>query len=280
MKEEKGSIVNYVAAILGVYVAAHLAYIIVTFFTVPMIIVDDSYYSTDPRLDILPPVSYKKIKVNNVTINVAVCGNQNDELLIFLHGVPETGRLGWYHQLHHFCNKGYFVLAPDNRGFNTSHKARCHHGYSTDKSANDIIGLIKYFKKTNAYIVSHDFGGAVGWWIGIFYPQYVKKLVVLNCPHPVAFRNLLRSSITQLRKSWYIFFFQLPFFPEYFLSKNNYEFFGNALVKMVPKGFTKRQIQDYKKSWSEPGATSGLVGWYREAVQGNKKEKKMLKEKK
>jgi len=270
-------VVNLIAALLGAIVAIGLSWQIVQFFAVPMIDLDDSYYA-DPGAFIDPPVIYKKIKVNNITLNVATCGNKNGELLIFLHGVPETGRLGWYHQLNYFCNKGYFVLAPDNRGFNTSYKAPCRTGYSTDKTANDIVGLIKYFDRSNAYIVSHDFGGAVGWWLGIFYPQYVKKLVVLNCPHPVAFRNHLQSSLTQLRKSWYIFFFQLPFFPEYYLSKNNYQTFANALIKTVPKGFTKRQIQSYKQAWREPGAVNGLVNWYREVLQGNKKEKQMLKE--
>jgi pimeloyl-ACP methyl ester carboxylesterase len=78
---------------------------------------------------------------------------------------------------------------------------------------------------------------------------------------------LRRGDPEQLRRSWYIFAFQIPWLPEYLLRKNDWR---NAVRVLRGSGkihtFTNEDIAEYKKAWSQPGAMTAMVHWYRAAV--------------
>ena len=85
-------------------------------------------------------------------MSVLVGGDPKGELLIFLHGFPETAYLAWHHQLDHFSRLGYFVVAPDQRGYNNSAKFSSLMDYHLDLLAADIIGLIDHFGREKASV--------------------------------------------------------------------------------------------------------------------------------
>jgi epoxide hydrolase 4 len=60
------------------------------------------------------------------------------------------------------------------------------------------------------YLVGHDWGAAVAWTVAIQYPERVKKLGILNVPHPAVMIKFIGKSPRQMLKSWYIGFFQIP----------------------------------------------------------------------
>jgi len=107
------------------------------------------------------------------------------------------------------------VVAPDLRGFGASDKPKGIGAYRTSVVAEDIVGLIHAFDAERAHVVGHDWGGGVAWTVATLHPEAVDRLVVLNCPHPAVMARALRSNWAQIRKSWYIFAFQIPWVPEW-----------------------------------------------------------------
>ena len=153
------------------------------------------------------------VKTNDITLHVVQAGPEDGPLLILLHGFPEFWR-GWRQQIPFFAAAGYRVWVPDQRGYNLSDKPRGLDAYDLNELAADVVGLIDAAGRDKAYLVGHDWGANVAWWVGIHYPERLHKLGILNVPHPVIMRQNLQENPSQLRKSWYMFFFQLPAVPE------------------------------------------------------------------
>ncbi|HAJ36721.1 MAG TPA: alpha/beta hydrolase [Chloroflexi bacterium] len=203
---------------------------------------------------------------NGVNLHVVMAGPQNGPLVILLHGFPEFW-YGWRKQIVALAAAGYAVWAPDQRGYNRSDKPTGVDAYAIDTLARDIIGLIEASGREQVYLVGHDWGAAVAWWVAGKYPQYVKKLAILNVPHPAVMRRTVLEDEEQRKKSWYIFFFQLPWLPERSLSANDYTNLVRALKGSSRRGtFSAEDIAAYKQAWSQPGAVTSMLNWYRAAV--------------
>ncbi|MFO0907487.1 MAG: alpha/beta hydrolase [Isosphaeraceae bacterium] len=154
-----------------------------------------------------------RIATNGITLHLVEAGPGAGPPVILLHGFPEFW-FGWRHQIGALADAGFRVMAPDQRGYNTSDRPPHVSDYNLDTLANDVVGLIESTGRPHAALVGHDWGGIVAWWTAVRHPLRVERLAVLNAPHPVVMRRFLRSSFRQLMKSWYVFFFQLPWLPE------------------------------------------------------------------
>jgi pimeloyl-ACP methyl ester carboxylesterase len=200
-------------------------------------------------------------RFNNIKLHLIEAGPKNGPLLIFLHGFPEFW-YGWAKYVKHFAKLGFHVVIPDQRGYNLSSKPKKIKDYANLKLVKDIVYLIKSYSADKAFIVGHDWGAAIAWSLGIYYPQYVNKLVICNVPHPGVFANYLRTHRSQLRKSWYMYFFQLPYLPELFVKLGHYKFLKGAL-KTSTHRFSKEEFFRYQIAWSNPNSLSGMINWYR-----------------
>lgn len=156
------------------------------------------------------------------------------------------------------------MIVPDQRGYNTSSKPSGVSSYRAELIARDVLGLMEASGRRKAYIVGHDWGGLVAWHLGYRYPKRVERLAVLNCPHPGVMRKHLFVNRSQRKKSWYIFYYQLPWLPEWSMSHNYWEFAKKALQFTSVKGtFSDEEMARYVKAWSQPGALTAMIGWYR-----------------
>ena len=212
------------------------------------------------------------VDTNGITLHVAIAGPEEGQLVILLHGFPDFW-YGWINQIEALVTAGYRVLIPDQRGYNSSDKPENISDYNLDELAQDVIGLIQDTGETSANIIGHDFGAAVGWHLATHHPEYVKKLAILNVPHVQVMKNFLLRNFGQLLKSWYIFFFQIPRLPEYFLSQNNWQWFANGLITSSNRGsFSKDTVDKYIQAWSQPNAMSSMINWYRAIFRSNLKD--------
>lgn len=215
----------------------------------------------------VPGVDQTRMKTNGVTLNVAQAGPSNGDLVILLHGFPEFW-YGWRHQIPTLTAAGFRVLAPDQRGYNLSEKPTGLDAYHLDQLAADVVGLIDAAGHEQAYLVGHDWGGAVAWWTAMHYPQRLKKLAILNAPHPSVMRRYIQRSLGQRLKSWYFLFFQLPGLPESLLLMNGARAAESLFRRTAnPGSFDDADIKAYRQAWQQPGAMTGMINWYRSIVQ-------------
>ncbi len=188
-------------------------------------------------------------------------------LLILLHGFPDFW-YGWRHQIT-ALSAHFRVVAPDLRGYNLSDKPRKVSDYRIEALTTDIDQLITALGESDAYLVGHDWGGAVAWATTGFYPKKIKKLAILNMPHPMEMKKaLVGFNWAQLKRSWYIFFFQLPWFPERFMQKPG--FFKRTYKALLAnrKAYSSEEMAEYEKAFANEGAIFGSLAYYRAAFRG------------
>jgi epoxide hydrolase 4 len=205
-------------------------------------------------------ISFGFADTGEVKLHYAKAGG-GEKLVLLLHGFPEFW-YSWRHQLVALSDE-YTIVAPDLRGYNLSDKPPNKSDYTIDKLVGDIVGLIHHFGREKAAVIGHDWGATIAWAVAMKHPEVLWKLGALQVPPiPIWKRN---QTAKQLFASWYMFFFQLPAIPEYRFKKDDYA----ALVKSLktstaaPDVFSDEEIAEFKKAWSQPGATTAMLNYYR-----------------
>ncbi|MBF2055128.1 MAG: alpha/beta hydrolase [Candidatus Sericytochromatia bacterium] len=205
------------------------------------------------------------IKLPGISLNLVTHGNPEHRPLLMLHGFPDF-HYGWRHQAPFFADRGYFVLTPDQRGFNLSEKPAVIQDYSMDRLGQDILQLLDHVNTGPLTVIGHDWGGAVAWWLAHHHPERLLQLVTLNMPHPQILKDFIRHHRPQTFKSWYMLFFQLPWLPEWILSWSGYVHFANVLKEGGKRGsFTQDDLKHYREAWARPEAMKAMLNWYRAA---------------
>jgi epoxide hydrolase 4 len=205
------------------------------------------------------------ITTNGIKLHYVTQGE--GKLMLMLHGFPEFW-YSWRHQIPEFA-KDYKVVALDLRGYNESDKPQQLEAYNIQELRQDVAGVITGLGYENCILVGHDWGGAIAWNFAYYYPQMVEKLIVLNIPHPAKLVEGLRMP-QQLLKSWYIFFFQLPFLPEWLIQSNDYQLIAEGLQRMAidKSTFSLADLEAYKDAAAKRGALTAMVNYYRNIFQG------------
>lgn len=202
-------------------------------------------------------------EVNGMSLHTAIAGPPEGKVILFLHGFPEFS-LGWSKQLTFFAEKGYRVVAPDQRGYNLSSKPKNVKAYLIENLVADMAALIGLISTKKIILVGHDWGGGVAWELAAHHPELIEKLVILNMPHLKVARESFKNYPQQLLRSWYAGFFQIPFLPEWIISLFNFKLLEKSMVKSANKNtFSKQEMAQYKAAWRNPGALKAMINWYR-----------------
>jgi pimeloyl-ACP methyl ester carboxylesterase len=210
-------------------------------------------------------VNYEEnyIETNGVRLHVIEAGPKIGPPVILLHGFPEFW-YGWNDQIPALVEAGYRVIVLDQRGYNLSDKPKGASAYRVNELVNDIVGLIDVLEYEKVNLVGHDWGAVVAWNLAILKPERLHRLSIMNVPHPEVMSRFLSRDPEQIRRSWYAFFFQLPWLPEAGLRSNDWRGMLRALRGSGKiHTFTNEDIVEYKKAWSQPGALTSMINWYR-----------------
>ena len=214
---------------------------------------------TNEHEGISQPIRHGYAQVGDVRLHYAECG-EGERLVVLLHGFPECW-YSWRHQLKALGER-YRVVAPDMRGYNLSDKPSRVEDYRVNRLVDDVTGLIRHLGHREAAVVGHDWGALVAWSVAQHYPDYVWKLAALQVPPPAVWAKNL--SLRQLLRSWYMFFFQLPRIPEWWISRDDFAGLDKVFRDASRPGtFTDADIEFYRSALKEPGALTAGVNYYR-----------------
>jgi pimeloyl-ACP methyl ester carboxylesterase len=208
----------------------------------------------------------QKVQLNGLTFNLVHEGPPEAPLIVLLHGFPECW-LTWESQIQPLVDAGYRVIAPDQRGYNQTDKPKHIDDYRIDVLASDVEAIRQWANADKFHLVGHDWGAAVAWWYGMHHSDKLHSMTVINVPHPLVFQKNLKSNKKQLLKSWYMFFFQIPKLPESLLSIAGYKIAQRSLKESSNKeSFSAEILQALTSAWSQEGAMTGMLNWYRAAI--------------
>src|SRR5260370_1593710 len=159
---------------------------------------------------------------------------------------------------------GFRVIIPDQRGYNLSSKPSGVAAYALTELVSDVIAIADQLGQEQIYLAGHDWGAAVAWSTALLHPQRIAKLAVLNVPHPSVMRKFLSTRPRQFLRSWYMFFFPLSWLHEAIFSAFNFRIGARALLRSSRPGtFTNGDLVQYRAAWSQPGALTSMINWYR-----------------
>lgn len=212
-----------------------------------------------------PMIKHEYADVNGVRLHYATAGK--GKLIMFVHGFPEFW-YEWKNQLAEF-GRDYQAVAPDMRGYNLSSKPAEVDQYQVKYMVEDIRALAEKLGHKKFILVAHDWGGAIAWAFAIAHPEYLEKLVIINAPHPGVFQREIRDNPAQQKASSYMLMFRSPQ-AEQILSANNYATLVQVVLGEGLKNgvFTEEDKKAYIEAWSQPGALTGGLNYYRAARLG------------
>ena len=203
------------------------------------------------------------VDTNGISLHTRQAGPEDGPLVVLLHGFPEFW-YGWHRQIKPLADAGYRVIVPDQRGYNRSDNPDGVASYHIETLAADVVGLLDAADRKTAAVAGHDWGAAVAWWLALSYPERIESLTAVNVPHPTVMETTLRNSLSQLRKSWYMFAFQLPALPEAISTANNCRVLRRGLTNSSRPGtFSATDLERYRAAWQQPDALTAMINWYR-----------------
>jgi pimeloyl-ACP methyl ester carboxylesterase len=214
-----------------------------------------------------PEIQTSMINVDSgLTFEVDHCGD-GDELALCLHGFPEHS-FSWRYQLPMLAKRGFTAWAPNLRGYGNTSRPRAIKDYALNELVEDVAQLIVASKKKKVTLIGHDWGGFIAWDFAIVDRLSLERLIIFNCPHPRSFIEAFGWS--QLRKSWYMFFFQIPWLPEFLSRLKNASAIGTIFEKTNKNNaaFPPEIIDIYRRNASQPLALRAMINYYRAARYG------------
>ena len=212
-------------------------------------------------------ITTHRVAANGFEFAVDEAGS-GDRLALCLHGFPES-RFSWRYQLPLLAQMGYRAWAPDLRGYGeTEPKPREVSAYLIDRLMEDVAALIDASGAKTVTLIGHDWGAALAWTFAANRVRPLERLVIMNVPHPAVMSAQMRGNWAQLKKSWYMFFFQLPGLPELGATANDARAIRNAFHSMAvdKSNFTPDVLDRYARDAQRPGAIRGMINWYRAAL--------------
>lgn len=199
---------------------------------------------------------------DGVELHYAAAGNPENPLIICLHGFPEYWA-AWRKVMTALADR-YHLVAPDQRGFNLSSKPQGVDAYRARHMVADLAGLADRLSPEKPFVLAgHDWGASIAYAYAFAHPGRLSHLVIANGVHPACFQRAIFEDEAQRRASQYINRLRAPDADE-LMSEDGFR----RTLKMIA-GFsqtdwmTEETRADYLRAWSEPGAMTAMLNWYR-----------------
>jgi pimeloyl-ACP methyl ester carboxylesterase len=186
-------------------------------------------------------------------------------VVICLHGFPDNAG-SFRHQLPALAEAGFRAISVTLRGYERTSIPE-NGDYSVEAIAADICAVIDQLDPGPVHLVGHDWGAAIAYTAAAKAPQDFKSLTTMAVPHAGRFaRDGLRIP-RQLKMSWYMGFFNLPWVSDWAVRRRDYAFIRNLWRNWSP-GWSPEPavLESVVDTLSQPGVLSAALGYYRAAL--------------
>ncbi|WP_114391060.1 alpha/beta fold hydrolase [Notoacmeibacter marinus] len=204
----------------------------------------------------------QSVEANDLSIAYEVDGPEDAPLLLCLHGFPEY-RAAWA-DVATLLQSDFRIVRPDQRGYGKTAKPEGVEAYRTHHLTADMFALMEAIAPGRTFFLAgHDWGASVAYAMAFAKPDPIDRLVIANGPHPVTFQRAIVDDPAQRMASAYI-----PKLKAENAEKRLAEDGYRRLLNMM-EGFSNCDFLDeekrraYRDAWSEPGALTAMLNWYR-----------------
>jgi pimeloyl-ACP methyl ester carboxylesterase len=207
-------------------------------------------------------VARLELAVGDLVFDARAEGPADGELVLLLHGFPQTSR-AWRAQLTALAGAGYHAVAPDQRGYSPGARPDDLGEYRIDRLVADVLGVADQLGVERFHLVGHDWGGAVAWQVAGRHPDRLLTLTSVSTPHPGAFRRSIQDG-EQRDRSSYMLFFRSPEAEGFFLDNDA----AGLRALYTASGLDEDAAAEYVRALTDPGAITAALNWYRAADLG------------
>jgi pimeloyl-ACP methyl ester carboxylesterase len=196
------------------------------------------------------------LHVGGLTFGGYTAGPSNADLVILLHGFPQTAR-AWRHELQALAADGFRAVAPHLRGYCDTARPDAIADYRLDMVARDIMGIADSLLAERFHLVGHDVGGIVGWELACRHPERLLSLTVASTPHLSPFAAALADPTQKRIPPFDLFRRPVPI-PETALLADD-----AGLLRAGYVGLDTESIDVYVRTFAVPGALSAALNYFR-----------------
>jgi len=209
-------------------------------------------------------ITQRQVRANDLDFSILECGS--GPLALCLHGFPDSAHT-WRHLLPHLADAGYHAVAPFMRGYAPT-SIPADGAYQTCELGLDANALHETLGgTTDAVVVGHDWGATAAYAAAILEPERWKKVVGMSVPAWGAMARAFIGNIEQIRRSWYMFYFQHPL-ADLVVPANDLAFVDMIWRTWSPHLDSPDDVRRAKQCVADPANLQAALGYYR-ATLGN-----------
>jgi len=250
---------------VGISVAALALIIVAVAFFGSWLSLDRDYNHTNeasslPMLSDETSTGIVQVPANGFNFRARVAGlDQDGPVVILLHGFPVTSAM-WSPLMEPLADAGYRAIAFDQRGYSPGARPEDLSAYGIDNLVSDVLAIADAMGSEQFHLIGHDWGAGVGWSTVLQHPDRILSWSGLSIAHPAAFADALENDPDQQARSGYFTLFSMPLVPETLFTFSNL-----AVLEGLYGSMPQESKQEYLNAFSEPGALTAALNWYREA---------------
>lgn len=182
-------------------------------------------------------------------------------LVLALHGFPDLPHTFRY-QMQALAQAGYRIVAPYMRGYFPT-EAPADGPYEAAALIQDTLALIQVLSDQPIILMGHDWGAAAAYGAAVVAPEKIAKLITIAVPYGDTWWNAWLTNPAQQRRSWYIFFFQMPY-AETAVAYNDFAFLERLWQDWSPGwDYPAESLQAVKATFQQPGVLTAALNYYR-----------------
>jgi pimeloyl-ACP methyl ester carboxylesterase len=195
--------------------------------------------------------------VGRLTFDARSAGPADGDLVLLLHGFPQTKR-SWRHQLPALAAAGYRAVAVDQRGYSPGARPVGVEHYDLRNIVRDTLAIADALGAGRFHLVGHDYGAVIGWQVAARHGDRIATYTTLSVGHPVAYLEAYATGDQEARSQYFHWFRD----PATDAELGGYE---RMHALYLAAGLSEEDAHEYATALGSPEAVGSGLNWYRAA---------------